>query len=447
MLVILMWMMLAVPIVVGLYLFNTNRISVRNDLFFIIMLTQVFLYLNLGPSMSFSVIDNEALQANYVLLQILCIVFFELPLVFLYLKYRARSILFAKSYSIAIKNNNINQIVLAIFVLLGSILFAYVMFTNDFFYTRIGSFEKAEKVVNLSGSVLWLVARWFEKASLFLFGVLLSTCFLVNKSIVTKAISFISVLVFLMIFGSYFLINSRLCFAVLLAMIFCVYVFRSKQFHKKSILFALIIVILLFYSFKVVSNIRNNSSSQSYNVFVLSNFAPWSFSADKIKESNFKRMDGIDLMAQVSQNLSYDNIPLGVAWKNPILMTFAPIIATDEMKDIKLRADTGAKNYLMKNFTNIQMPDYYSCMLTDVYGNFWIFGFILVAFFLAKACAYVGSNLIKPGSSSALIIAIYLMSTLLPFEQDFIGIFSNFAQQLPFLLLVVVINPVRVYRY
>jgi hypothetical protein len=332
------------------------------------------------------------------------------------------------------------------FVFFGSVFFAYVTLRNDFIYTRIDGEEKAAKVVLFSDSLLWSIARLFEKASLFLFGVLLFSWFFVKKSRVVKAIGLLSMLVFLAVFGFYFLVNSRLYFAFLLVLIFSIYVYKSESLPRRAILLLLFVCMTLFYSFKVVSNIRD---SFHYNTGQLAwiNFKPWHVYPEiAVKDSVIKRMDGIDLMAQISQNLSYENISLGKAWANPVFMLIAPAFYRSQVKEIKLQARTGAKNYLMEKLTSIKSADYYSCMLTDVYGNFWIFGFVLAAFVLARICSYVDNNLNKPRSSVAVVVSVYLMSIFLSFEQEFVGAFMNFVQLSPFLLLVLVVNPVRVHK-
>lgn len=448
-----MWITLIIyaTTIFGLYL--TPKLSLYRNYFFLIMLLQAFMYINFSPTIVANAYD-ESTVIMYFWMQLLCIFFFEAPFIFIYLiakkTIKNRNVV----CSIKIGVNNNRQLVFTITMLLIACLFAYIVLSNDLIFNRIGSENKAFKFVKLSSSISWWIYRELEKSSFFLIGVLLLSFFAENKPKLIKVITTISLLSVLIVFGAYYLINTRLTFALLGILILGLILFHNKSiFFKKRLLLLLVLLILaMSYSMKLASNIRGHYSYD--RTIRITDFIPLTQENDNIKQYNSieresltKRMDGIDLMVRTSLLLNYNNIPLGEAWKNPIFMVIGPFIDREKTNELKLKTDTNAKNYIMRNFTDIKLADYYSCMLTDVYGNFWIFGLVFAAIILAFLCAYIDNNLLKPKSSTALILSVYLASIILPFEQEFISIFSNFVQTLPILLCVLIFNPLKVRRY
>lgn len=448
---LMMCVILMIPAIIILFLLTTSRLSISLNYFFLLVFLQAFLYLNLSPTLIINSVGNEDMKMMYVWVQLFCVVFFEIPLIVTYLSSKSKARNYKSDHLTATDVNNTRQLFFSIMMLFISVLFVYVILQYGLIFTRIGAEAKATKFVELSSSPLWLITRQIEKSIFFLVGILLLTYFASNKSRINRLVTPISLLITLITFGTYYLINSRLTFALFLFFIVGIIIYQSKwRFSKKwmPIVLLFVLPVMLIYSMKVTSNIRNNFF---YDDGVsLRNFIPWYSVEDRSNESLIKRMDGIDLMAQVSLNMRYDEIPLGRAWLNPLFMIFGPFINKEKADELKLNTSTTAKSYLMENYTDIKLPDYYSCMLTDAYGNFWIFGLIVVAAFLAISSAYIDANLLRPRSNISLIISIYLMSIILPFEQEFISIFGNIFQTLPVLFLVIILNPIKikaVYRW
>ncbi len=447
---IMMWLILVISAIIILFFVAISRLSIYRNYFFLLIVLQAFLYLNLSPTILINTVAETSLKMMYVWVQLLCVVFFQIPLLFIYLISKNKVKDYQSDHLPIILVNNNRQLIFSLVMLIISILFIYIVARYDLIFTRIGSEAKALKYLELSSSPLWIIFRLIEKSIFFGVGILLLTYFANNKSSINRFVTTITFIITLLTFGIYYLINSRLLFALFLVFIFGIIVYQSKwQFFKKKwalIVLLIFLPIILSYSMRVTSNIR-------YNFFFdggvrLKNFIPWYSAENQIDDNPFnsfiKRMDGIDLMAQVSLNMSYYNIPLGKAWSNPIFMIFGLFINKEKTDKLKLTTDTSAKNYLMENFTDIKLPDYYSCMLTDAYGNFWIIGLVFVAIVLAKLSAYIDKNLLKPRSTISLILSIYLISIILPFEQEFISIFITIIQTLPILLFVIILNPINI---
>jgi len=443
---ILMWGIVMIPATIMLCLLATSKLSIYRNYLFLIIFLQAFLYLNFCPTLVINSAGSEDMKWMYVWIQLFCVVFFEIPLILIYLISKSRTRSCTSEYLPVTNVNNSRQLIFSIVMLLIDILFVYVILRYGLIFTRIGSEAKANIFVKLSLSPLWLISRLIEKSIIFMVGILLLAWLANNKSIINRTITFISLLVTVVIFGVYYLINSRLTFALFLVFIFGIIIYQSEWRFLKKRMFIFLLIFLPFamiYSIRVTSNIRSNFFKD--NGVSMKNFIPW-YSAENQSDNTpfIKRMDGIDLMARVSLNMSYYDIPLGKAWSNPLFMIFGIFVNKEKANDLKRNTITTAKSYLMENFTDIKLPDYYSCMLTDAYGNFWILGLVFVAAFLAKLSAYIDKNLFRPRSTISLILSVYLISIVLPFEQEFISIITNVVQTLPVLFLVIILNPLKI---
>jgi hypothetical protein len=153
------------------------------------------------------------------------------------------------------------------------------------------------------------------------------------------------------------------------------------------------------------------------------------------------RLNGIDLMARMKSELESQGFAWGRAWDAPIALIYLPIVDPPEARRMKMSFDIAAKSYLMRRYTDIDQPDWFSCMLTDAYGNFGIPGIALVGLALGAAVGLSTRGLIRPRWSVAPVIALFFVSHLFQFEQEFVTAAFLWIKKLPFLAAVLVVNP------
>ena len=438
-----LWIILLLDILFLLLITYVNKLSIKRNYCFILIAMQVYLYICFSPVLT-ALNNNIDEKQLYIKNIILSIFFFQIPFVISYF-YFSRKTRKQESLNADYKIVKYKQFIVLVSFLVFGLVFIYNIISNNLIFIRIGSEARAEQVVNLSSSLISVFARMIEKNAIFL------TCYLMFIICVKKINSYfdiflILILVFLLLsFGLYFLINTKLYFILFLMSLLTILLYKSSVFDKtikisfKPFIFVLF---LMFYSFIVTSNIRGNFIQDSG--IKLHSFVPWDNAAIKSEESFVKRLDGVDLMTKISQKISLSNIPLGEAWVNPIFLTYGFLLDKERTTNLKMETNTTAKYYLMQKYTDINSADYYSCMLTDLYGNFWIFGLIFGSIILSKLTQITDTNLRISTSPNKIIISIYLLCIILPFEQEFISIPLSFLQSFPILFFVLIINPIKI---
>ena len=101
----------------------------------------------------------------------------------------------------------------------------------------------------------------------------------------------------------------------------------------------------------------------------------------------------------------------------------------------------------MLRYSGVGKADYYSCMLTDVYGNFSIYGFLLPAIVLGVVLARATAALRWSAKPAAVVFAAFAITRVLPFEQGFESILFMWYKLVPFVLVALVFYPLRRSRY
>jgi hypothetical protein len=408
----------------------------------VLIALQIYLYLCFAPVLVALDLntDDKQLYLNNI---ILSIVFFQMPFIFSYL-YFSRKTRKIQTLNVNYRIVKYKQFIILLTFIAFGLIFIYNIIVNNLIFIRIGSVARAEQVVELSSSLISVFARLIEKNSIFL------TCYLLFIICLKQGHSFLyvfSIAVFLfllVVFGIIFLINTKLYFIIYLLSLLNIFLYKNNVFRtteKISYKPLIFVLFLIFYSFIVTSNIRGNYIRDGG--VMLHSFVPWNNAAIKSDESFLNRLDGIDLISKISKNMTLNDIPLGEAWENPVFLTFGYFVNKDKTAELKLETNTTAKYYLMQKYTDITSADYSSCMVTDLYGNFWILGLILGSITLGKLTQIVIKNLRIASSPNKIIFAIYILCLILPFEQEFISIPLSFLQSLPFLIFVLFFNPIK----
>jgi hypothetical protein len=153
------------------------------------------------------------------------------------------------------------------------------------------------------------------------------------------------------------------------------------------------------------------------------------------------RLNGVDLMAIIADNVEAQGPALGRAWGVPLLLSLDPIVRTDLTEQLKRAAFTNAKSFLLLQYAGIARPDYYSCMVADAYGNLGLPGFLVVALVLAGLCAFATAGFRSGAGPSVLVLACFTLTRILPFEQEFATLMFGWFKLVPLVAAVIVVNP------
>ena len=107
-------------------------------------------------------------------------------------------------------------------------------------------------------------------------------------------------------------------------------------------------------------------------------------------EQGFNRLNGIDLMARLMAPVFEEGPAWGTAWMH-ILWDVRRLVDPAGFDEFRLSLETNAKSYLMTHYLGWRVADYYSCMMTDLFGNFGLIGFpigaLVVGLTSSASCA------------------------------------------------------------
>jgi hypothetical protein len=158
------------------------------------------------------------------------------------------------------------------------------------------------------------------------------------------------------------------------------------------------------------------------------------------------RLNGLDLMARIRPELEERGYAWGRAWEVPAALVVLPIVNPRKARAYKLRWDLAAKNYLMREYTEMEDLDYVSCMLTDAYGNFGYAGILAVGLFLGAACGLAIRLMASAPRAALVLAALFAVCHVFQFEQEFISALLFWVKKLPLLLGVLLIAPLGIRR-
>jgi hypothetical protein len=122
-------------------------------------------------------------------------------------------------------------------------------------------------------------------------------------------------------------------------------------------------------------------------------------------------------------------------------LVYMPLLDPAEARRMKMTFDIAAKNYLMRKYTDLDQADYFSCMLSDAYGNFGVVGIALVGAVLGGVLGLAVRTLGRPRYSWAPVVALFFLSHVFQFEQEFVTATFLWVKKLPFLAAVLLVNP------
>ena len=247
------------------------------------------------------------------------------------------------------------------------------------------------------------------------------------------------------VYGLHVLVNSRVwgvLFVTSLAGIVLLTGNRSRPHRPERAVLVLLIGLLGLYQLKVTENVRERIASGG-NALDPANLLIGQRSS--VAEDGYTwRLNGVDLMALIADNVEAQGPALGRAWAVPLLLSMDPVIRTDATEQLKRAALTTSKSFLLLQYAGIAQMDYYSCMLTDAYGNFGVGGFLAVALVLAAVCAFTTACFSGAQRPALMVVSCFALSRVLPFEQEFSALLFGWLKLTPLLLVIIVFNPLSV---
>ena len=436
-----MWIVTALSAVVIFGFAFSKGIYIRRDWFFLLLLAQAFFYLHLGPTVAANSLNRD-IRILYIYLQLSCLMLFEIPFGILYFCMIQKCSI-KRRPKVKIVPENI--LLLSIAMILLNLFFIFVLIRNHLLFYRIGP-AIAKKMVNIP-TIDWFIYRGYLLSVIFFVTVLLVTVFQIKQTTI-RYISLTSLILSIGTYFTYAVVNSRGMLLLGVMFIFgisMIWLERFRKFKVRKLIFSLtFIMILTFYGWTVTNNIRQAGDFASLQAKY---FNPFLYSYKNSEINNFAwRINGIDLMAKITPQAINKGFAFGKAWRIPSYVIISQLFNRENVNKYKLSYTTTAKSYLMKYYTTDmqEMTDYYSCTATDAYGNFWIFGFPLLAWALAILCFYGTKLFVNPRSGNSLLLGIFILMHIFSFETEFISILLGWIKIVPLLLILILFNPIKI---
>ncbi len=425
--------------------FCAGILRIRRDILFIAYFAQVYIYLHLAPTVNMYLMGQEDRKV-YALLQWSIFFLFDIPFVVLYNKWIGKNLDNPFGVrNIFLETPALNRFVFSLLVVSASVLFLYVAISNELFFRRIGHEGLAARSASMSMPELVLY-RMFSETSTFL--LMLGYFLILNcgkKHSVSFTILVCSVAIHTAVYGSFILVNNRLQTMVLLFLLFVTVSYWWKITLDRTVFPVtklVFIALLLILSANVVLELRGQyeryGEIHHYDVmeFREANYSDVGFALAK-------RLDGIKLMAQITGPALDNGFMWGQAWIQPLSVLYYMFVDPEKAKELKKKLRTNPKVFIAKFYLNADIPDVASSVLTDLYANFFILGFLFLALVASYLLVFITRQMINPRSRSGLLIGFYLLPFIFKFEKEFLSLMLNMVKFSPMLLLVLFTNPVR----
>jgi len=422
-----------------------GRLRLEKDYFLMLFLFFGAIYVFVDPALVHIGGDGAIVDGHesYPKLQALVIVLFLLPLGLTYriLKNRFCN---AEPRQLEFYLNETKVILFCIFFFSFEIAFTVLAFMSNMYARRIGTEVIAEVVGGLD--VLSLaVLRTHDLIVLPEIALLLILMPSIKRQM-RAPVRFLAYGTFMFIVLSFIVfavMNSRaLLIFLAMALLFAnLLTGRAKIMPSGGVV--LLTAATVFYGMIVVSNIRNHGiEADMLDVLnpasIISETDSHAFSAAEW----MGRLDCIDLIAQMDSSLQRNGYEWGGAWERPLVSTLGSIIGLDLAVKYKTEAITTAKTYLMERHTDIATKDYPSCMVTDLWGNFWIFGLPAASMLIATCFVLLRYGLTISRSPAVFVISLVFAFYIVVFEKEFFDWAFGWIKLIPAIVLLVLFNPI-----
>jgi hypothetical protein len=205
-------------------------------------------------------------------------------------------------------------------------------------------------------------------------------------------------------------------------MSFFVSISLKNRINIKNALQIILILATGIYCITIVLNTRDLIGTTSELKFsILKPFSNTQRSTLNTIEELSDRLDGLHAMALMKNNIDKQGPALGSTWINFLIHAVSqPFVRIFNNDTIDLISSN--KTELLKEYASIDVADFESCCLTDVYGNFNYYAFPVVSFFLA----YVFAFSIQCSTSKNIFkctIGYFILYYIFQFEREFALIF------------------------
>lgn len=155
------------------------------------------------------------------------------------------------------------------------------------------------------------------------------------------------------------------------------------------------------------------------------------------------RLDGWELMVLATPRMMERGLTLGPLYIGTVfspLMNFVPGLKASVLRD---RGDINFKQIFIAEYTGMEYEDYMSVALTDIFAVLGPLGFIAAGVVYAWLLSLAGALLAVGRKGRSAILGIFILAQVFSFEAAFAALFFGWIRSLPMLIIVLALNPWR----
>ena len=413
-------------------------LGVRRDFFFLLVYGQSLIYVDVAPTLASADIPF-AVADRYLYFQWIIAALFQLPLLVIYV-WRKRRV-GEKRPDRAERLSQMRAVLLFGAGVAMAVAYYVIGARHGLLYRRAGDMITRQLELTLLEFALF---RSFGELGSFL----VALQFLVLRRLEPALRSRWMTAAFVFTAGGYLayaFVNSRMLSLLFLGTIYGVYLGTERRqlwFRSGAALGALVAAVVGLYSFRVAANLRQTVELGG-PLLTAANFLPFKLDRGNQLDPLTSRLNGLDLIVLIGDNVETYGPAWGRAWVMPFIVSLDPIVRTDLTVQAKRVALTTSKSFLLLMYAGVGLPDYYSCLLTDAYGNLGLVGFAVAAVVLASLLAWASGTLMAASRPVVVVLGVFVITRLLPFEQEFGTLLFGWIKAVPLCVLFTIVYPLR----
>lgn len=440
------WSWLSVGIAICAVLLNL-RVAARcwrnlkEHYFFLFFFTTTTIYLHISPVFSLNANVLEGLEGYvdyYILVQSLSLVLFQIPLYYYY--FREHQATAPAAIPAVLETSKTGTLLIAVASMVMALLFIAAIINNDLIFSRIGSEHLARKIVELPFYDFFII-RSYQESLFFLLGILFFSWHYATERM-TRSLSLIALILNVMIWISANVLNSRASILMMGIVLlgYWLAVTRFRITRPRNLILIVTAGVLALYLSTVALTVREQGFTGQFET---SYFVP---NLNLLGDAQgVDRLNGIDLIARLMPEINRRGAAWGAAWSH-IWWNVGRFIDPKGFDEVRLSMVNTSKGYLMSEYLGWGIPDYYSCSLTDLVGNFHILGFLFGALIFGTAYRFCRKAIHTPATGRTFVVGLFVITLILLFEQETSMLLFGWVRKLPVLLTVLALNPLKVRR-
>jgi len=395
-------------------------LRIERDFFLLLLIVEVWVYLFLAPTVNFPIEDDER-QVRYVAVELSLLLLFMVPMIMTYRKHMTRAMP-SETNRVGLSVNPNGALIASIGIILVTIGFVATISLNELVFVRLST-GLPEAKAELSLIELGLL-RIFGRGGYAIVGLAFLMWRLADVGSLVRKTSGLALLTSGIVLFLFSIVNSRLLSVLMVFFLVGLWYVtggRLKMKRRTKKILVVVAALVLIYSYRVVINVRSNFFFEGIK---LEYFDPF-YKSPEISGGEFwSRLDLVFFISEITPGASRDGFALGAVWSVPIFLTYAPLFYPEESEYLKKTFMTDAESHLMVRYTDLhnETMDVNSGRVTDAYGNFFVFGFLLAAYIMARLLVYSTVTFFRGGSSFRIVLSFFIIAQLLIFEDDLINL-------------------------